>query len=271
MPENIATRDIIYVGQGEPNEGRIADSEVAHEHANFLVQKAKLKGLDLKEIAHELGEDDVDIRRSAERVFLDRKNTTLEKEKEELTQRVDRDPLTDLYNRRGFESELFQKIAQVKRSKGKFALLFMDLDNFKTDVNDTLGHAAGDEVLRAFAQVLREASRQSDTLARHGGDEFAAILSFDTDAEITPGVLTTRMTEVLVKHKSLVPNLGFVGVSAGLVIYNGANSENISLKTLIDRADNAMYSAKQGEKRGGLVKVVPWKSDINMNKVSNSR
>src|SRR4051794_18237880 len=93
----------------------------------------------------------------------------------QLREMAMQDPLTGLFNRRHFEAELQRQIALTRRNGQHGALLMMDLDRFK-EINDTFGHAAGDEMLRAVAGVLARRLRSSDVLARWGGDEFAAIL-----------------------------------------------------------------------------------------------
>src|SRR5262252_37982 len=85
------------------------------------------------------------------------------------------DPLTDILNRRGLERELKRSLAHVKRYGVSAALLYLDLDGFKR-VNDRYGHAAGDTVLKAVAMVLDRHSRESDVVARVGGDEFVLLL-----------------------------------------------------------------------------------------------
>ena len=93
----------------------------------------------------------------------------------ELEARADIDPLTDIFNRRGFERELKRSLAYVKRYGTRAALIYLDLDGFKP-VNDRHGHAAGDAVLKAVAAMLARKVRASDVVARIGGDEFAVIL-----------------------------------------------------------------------------------------------
>src|SRR5262245_19138668 len=100
----------------------------------------------------------------------------------DLAARAETDPLTDLLNRRGFERELKRSLAYVKRYGASAALLYIDLDGFKTD-NDRHGHAAGDAVLKAVAMVLARHVRDSDLVARIGGDEFVLLLWNCTEAD----------------------------------------------------------------------------------------
>src|SRR5215471_11945985 len=93
----------------------------------------------------------------------------------ELEAKVDVDPLVDIFNRHGFERELTRALAYVKRYRTRAALVYIDLDGFKS-VNDAHGHAAGDAVLQAVAETLTRNVRGSDTVARFGGDEFVVLL-----------------------------------------------------------------------------------------------
>jgi len=92
------------------------------------------------------------------------------------------DELTSLPNRALFNDRVRQAIARSSRSESMFAVLFVDLDNFKV-VNDSLGHAAGDELLKEVAALLREVIRVADTVARFGGDEFALLVEETTAGE----------------------------------------------------------------------------------------
>jgi diguanylate cyclase (GGDEF)-like protein len=95
---------------------------------------------------------------------------------ERAEQLADRDALTGLLNRRGFERALVSALAACRRYRTDAALIYIDLDGFKT-VNDRFGHAAGDETLKMVAQILASGVRESDIIARLGGDEFAVVLS----------------------------------------------------------------------------------------------
>ena len=99
-----------------------------------------------------------------------------------LVHLADHDPLTDLLSRRGFHAELWRQLAKAKRYGVRGSLLFLDLDDFKR-VNDTLGHAAGDQVLSSVAALLRARLRDTDLLARLGGDEFAILLPHTSDGQ----------------------------------------------------------------------------------------
>jgi diguanylate cyclase (GGDEF)-like protein/PAS domain S-box-containing protein len=152
------------------------------------------------------------------------------------------DSRTDIPNRRLFYDRLSHAISLARRDRRELALLYIDLDRFKR-VNDTLGHDAGDEVLKCVADRTRQALRESDTLARMGGDEFAVILPAITSREDVAkvaakiiGALSTSFK--LSGHEQEVT----IGASMGIAIYP-ADAQD--LDALIKAADAAMYSAKQ--------------------------
>ena len=149
------------------------------------------------------------------------------------------DPLTDLPNRLLFQDRLQQEIALSKRHGHKFAVCFMDLDNFKI-INDTMGHEAGDELLRKVALRLSDMGRETNTVARLGGDEFAFIISkVDTVEDAVS--FAQRLNKLLKTPIDVYGNAINMGSSIGVTIYpdDAANSEE-----LLRNADIAMYQAK---------------------------
>ena len=154
-----------------------------------------------------------------------------------LAHLADHDTLTDLLNRRRFVYELDQ---QVSRSRNqRTALLFMDLDGFKT-INDTLGHMAGDLVLQGIAQVLQTTVRKNDIPARMGGDEFAVILP-DTGKEQAAGAATRILEGVQTFRLASGGREYGVTASIGIAVYPD-DVADVSL--LLIAADSAMYKAK---------------------------
>ena len=155
---------------------------------------------------------------------------------------AERDPLTGLLNKAGFESYLGKRVAQGEGAT--LAVLYIDLDHFKP-INDTHGHTTGDEVLRQFAMRLHSVVRPTDAVARLGGDEFAVVLSGICEAE-NAGRVADKIVELArqsIQVGDLVLN---VGASIGVAV--NANAEG-GWKGLVARADAMTYRAK-GEGRG---------------------
>lgn len=154
------------------------------------------------------------------------------------------DPLTGLPNRALFHDRLRHALAQARRRKSRVALLFIDLDNFKT-INDTLGHDIGDELLKQAAERLRQVVRDVDTVARLGGDEFTAILadcSADTADRVARRIVDDLTASFEIANRSL-----FVSASIGVAFYPEDGQDSSSL---VRAADAAMYRAKeQGRSR----------------------
>jgi diguanylate cyclase (GGDEF)-like protein len=161
----------------------------------------------------------------------------------DLETRADVDPLLEIINRRGFERELKRSLAYLQRYKGEAALLFVDLDGFKS-VNDRHGHAAGDVLLKAVARALTGHVRASDVVARLGGDEFGVLLwnLGPAQAAAKARELEQVIAAVAVEHDGGALS---VGASAGLVALNGSATP----AQMIDAADRAMYTRKK-EPRG---------------------
>jgi len=150
------------------------------------------------------------------------------------------DPLTDLPNRLLFADHLQRSIARAERGRHRLALLFIDLDRFK-EVNDTLGHAMGDELLIEVARRLAGGLRGSDLLARLGGDEFVCILEgIDTPQEAgrVADKLIARIAEPLMLHDNEIR----VSASIGISLYPG---DGVDTDNLLRAADTAMYEAKK--------------------------
>ncbi len=152
------------------------------------------------------------------------------------------DELTSLPNRALFHDRVRQAIARSERTEATFAVLFIDLDNFKV-VNDSMGHAAGDDLLMEIARRMRECVRGSDTVARFGGDEFAMLLEGASvaDAELTARRIAEAMERPhLIGRQSLYPS-----ASIGICLYP---NDGRDVETLLKNADSAMYQAKDGGK-----------------------
>ena len=157
---------------------------------------------------------------------------------ERLTELTLHDALTGLANRVLFSDRLEHAVERSRRSKERIAVLFVDLDRFKS-VNDNFGHAAGDELLRQAADRMREAVRPGDTIARLGGDEFT-VLCEDLDAVHDAGWVADRLNESLTRPFELFDAVTSIGVSIGIAVADSRDSA----ETVLARADAAMYRAK---------------------------
>ncbi|HUF82363.1 MAG TPA: PAS domain S-box protein [Burkholderiales bacterium] len=158
---------------------------------------------------------------------------------ERLTQLAHYDVLTDLPNRVLFYDRLRQVLAQAKRSQWIVGVMFVDLDRFK-NVNDTLGHAVGDLLLRQVSERLSRAVRSGDTVGRLGGDEFAIVLSNLSSAQDASLVAQKLMASFNEPFKLQGADF-YVTASIGITLYPDDAEEQ---DTLIKNADAAMYRAK---------------------------
>lgn len=152
------------------------------------------------------------------------------------------DQLTGLPNRTLFYDRITQRVAQVKRDRQKLAVMFLDLDDFKM-VNDTLGHAAGDEFLKEIARRLREGSRLADTVARLGGDEF--IWFGEIIDEEDARLIASKFLEGISRPVTLGQHNFSSTVSIGIAIFPDSSQ---TVEGLMKCADAAMYAVKQSTK-----------------------
>lgn len=162
---------------------------------------------------------------------------------EKLAHFAHHDYLTDLPNRILFSNSLEHSTLLAKRNNYKVAVMFLDLDGFK-QINDTLGHDAGDLLLQEVAKRLTGLVRTSDTVARVGGDEFTFVLN-NIESDENAALMANKIIAVLSEPYDLKGQQCHVGGSIGISIYPD-DSEN--LEKLINQADDAMYLAKQSGK-----------------------
>lgn len=151
------------------------------------------------------------------------------------------DELTTLNNRKHFDNSLEKVIRNSEESRRGFCLLMTDIDHFKK-FNDTYGHQTGDQVLRLVALSVKQNIKSQDIACRYGGEEFAIILphtELDQAVEIAEKIRAAVMAKELVK-RSTGENLGRVTISAGVAAFG----QNDSAHSIIARADEAMYAAK---------------------------
>ncbi len=176
------------------------------------------------------------------RVWSFRDATDRTRLEDELEYRAFHDPLTGLANKALFQDRLEHALARKQQTGSNLAVLFIDLDDFKT-VNDSLGHTEGDVLLKRVASTLVESLRPLDTAARLGGDEFAVLIedvqSRDDITELAERVLRELRQLVLLGSKAVSP-AGSIGIAFDV--------ENITTEQLLRNADIAMYKAKEAGK-----------------------
>jgi diguanylate cyclase (GGDEF)-like protein len=179
------------------------------------------------------------VRLAAEVARLEAELSAMQARVAELETHAERDPLTGIANRRGFERELKRAAAYLQRYGGNAVLVYLDLDGFKP-VNDRHGHAAGDAVLKAVAAALVTAVRASDMVARIGGDEFAVLLwnLSARDAGNKGEALECAVAAATVAWGDATLS---VGAAAGVAELAAGEA----IVELIARADAAMYVRKR--------------------------
>lgn len=157
---------------------------------------------------------------------------------DQVQQLISHDELTRALNRRSVVARLVEEKNRCERDGATFSLALMDLDHFKK-VNDTFGHAAGDEVLRAFAAAVHDSMRTSDVFGRYGGEEFLLVLVGAAPREALDAVERIRAAVSARDWRAIVPDFT-VTISTGISGF----SEGDSIEQLLHRADQALYQAK---------------------------
>jgi diguanylate cyclase (GGDEF)-like protein/PAS domain S-box-containing protein len=149
------------------------------------------------------------------------------------------DTLTQLSNRKHLESEMHNSLQEMERYNLSFAILFIDIDNFKR-FNDTYGHDVGDQILQVLAQTLKSAARPFDLFGRWGGEEFIGIIrNVDHDALVTIG----NRCRILVEKSYMTFNDTFINVSISLG--GTLAKKGDSIESILKRADHLMYESKK--------------------------
>jgi len=161
--------------------------------------------------------------------------------REELSEQATYDPLTGLFNRRFLEEHLARELHRARRGDSPLCVVMLDLDQFK-HLNDTIGHDAGDSLLRQLGQMLRQKLRKSDLAYRYGGDEFVLVLPDSSLADTQRRVEQIRVLikETQIRHGCSVPDT--LTISAGVA---EAPEHGTTAPELLHAADNALYAAKQ--------------------------
>jgi diguanylate cyclase (GGDEF)-like protein len=176
-------------------------------------------------------------------------NASLHKDVSDL---ANTDSVTGLPNRRALDERLQDEMRYAKSANSKFSVVMMDLDGFK-NVNDTLGHSIGDDVLRHAFNYLAEKMRATDFLARYGGDELTLIMR-DSDIEVAE-IVTNKIIELMKAYSYPIPGSKPIqlGITAGIAVYP-LHSHNAS--DLLRAADAALYQAKKYN-RGKFIVAKP--------------
>ncbi|MFO0687576.1 MAG: diguanylate cyclase [Myxococcota bacterium] len=221
---------------------RILDGHIDHQIPPPAIHDDELGLLThtFNEMMRKLRSNQIEIER--DRVRLAEKNEELQSANEVLSQLSITDGLTKLHNHRYFQDHLTREIKRVSRTHSPLSLILIDIDDFK-QLNDTHGHAAGDEVLITLATIMNESARESDLIARYGGEEFV-ILMPNTDLagavhlaeKIRMAVESTR----LIIGDRMKPTL--VTISLGVALFKGNRREFFA------EADRALYRAKAAGK-----------------------
>jgi diguanylate cyclase (GGDEF)-like protein len=161
----------------------------------------------------------------------------------ELTRTSQRDALTDTPNRTLMLDRISRSISYARRHHRQLALIFLDLDHFK-QINDQLGHQTGDDVLKLVTRRLNGVLRDSDTISRHGGDEFLILLSaIDSDEAVA--AIATKILQALAVPVIFMEQPVLIRASLGIAFYPAHGTD---AQLLIQAADDAMYQSKR---RGG--------------------
>lgn len=168
----------------------------------------------------------------------------LRKEKEKTLKTLSQqDELTGLLNRKIIFDRITHAILRHRRSQAKLAVLYIDVDDFKS-INDTFGHSAGDALLKHVANSLRKCVRKDDSVARMGGDEFVVLLENLRDFTDLQ-VIITKMVDQTFSALDLKGEHIFAQLSVGVSTYDGAGGETTQADILLEQADFCMYRAKQ--------------------------
>ncbi len=162
----------------------------------------------------------------------------LEKDNRNLKSISITDELTGFYNKRFFNKQLKIEIARTKRTGEPFCLIFIDLDNFKS-INDTLGHAKGDEFLIKICRLIDQKTRPTDFACRFGGDEFAAILP---ETSLLDGIVIAQRWHELIANVARQMKV-IVSSSMGIDEFNA--NKAISAQEFFDKVDQELYNAKR--------------------------
>lgn len=221
---------------------RILDGHIHHQIPAPSIRDDELGLLTLtfNEMMRKLRHNQIEIER--DRLRLAEKNEELQAANEVLSQLSITDGLTKLHNHRYFQDHLTREIKRVSRTHSPLTLILIDIDDFK-QLNDTYGHAAGDDVLVSLAGIMNESARESDLIARYGGEEFVILMP---NTDLAGAVHLAEKIRMAVESRRLIigdrlkPVL--VTISLGVALFKGNRREFFA------EADRALYRAKAAGK-----------------------
>jgi diguanylate cyclase (GGDEF)-like protein/PAS domain S-box-containing protein len=225
-----------------------------------LLQRHRLRGGDVIDV--EVSSHATDFAGQDAVLVLAQDVTDRIRLEEQLRDQALHDPLTRLANRLLLQDRIEHALTRQRRSQRPFALLLLDLDNFKT-VNDSLGHAAGDHLLVAVAGRLKGCLRSADSAARLGGDEFAILLE-DVDGPEHASLVAERLVAVMRSPFPVEQREIFLGVSIGLAMSDASRQ---TADEMLRDADLAMYAAK-AQGRGRHVVFSPRMREAALDRVA---
>jgi diguanylate cyclase (GGDEF)-like protein len=217
------------------------------------------------------------VRTSQQRAQVLEQHQSLERQKHELAMRcqelegeVSRDTLTKLYNRRVFDTYLSRELSRASRQGRTMGIVFIDIDRFK-GLNDTFGHAFGDEVLQHVARTIEGALRETDTLFRYGGEEFVVLVVEPTEAGLLKVAerIRAQVEREWIEHDGgRVPVTASVGAAIGLP----ARRDRDLGSRLVQAADDAMYESKrEGRNRCSFRALIPEHERTRMQTIVRRR
>lgn len=216
-----------------------AVQEALHQKKPYSLDCRIVRGNGVERICHAAGKVEFDKNDQPIRMMGTFQDITERKQAEEkIRQLAHFDSLTGLPNRTLLNDRISQAISMAQRSQDNLAVMFVDLDHFK-NINDTLGHLIGDELLKEVAKRMRSIMREEDTISRLGGDEFILLLP-GTDADGAAQV-AEKLLWAVAQHYQIAQHELIVTPSIGIAMYPGDGED---FDTLSKRADAAMYRAK---------------------------
>jgi len=218
------------------NQDRLPEMENALEKSEAVEIKVQ-EASDKLSVVNQALEDEV-----SERHLLEHQLATIREQQEEALQVALHDALTGLPNRVLFNDRLEHGLVQATRHGWTLAVMFMDLDNFKT-INDSYGHDVGDAVLRIVAERLKENTRGDDTVSRHGGDEFLYLLT-DMKNEQDATIIAEKIIKAIQVPCQVSIGELIINPSIGISIFP---RDGTTAEVLTKNADTAMYQAKRSK------------------------